>query len=100
MSWLFLTVLSVFVVSIANVLQRVLMKGDKSNPYSYAIVFHFLLGILNFICILFLGIHVSLFSGNIVMLLFASALWGATIVFLFKALQLVDVSEVYSLYNA
>jgi len=94
MTWLWLTLLSVLFVSIANILQRVLMKGDKSNPYSYAIIFHFLLGILNFICALFLGSHFSLFSGNIFMLLLASILWGATVVFLFKALQLVDVSEV------
>lgn len=94
MTWLWLTLLSVFFVSIANILQRILMKGDKSNPYSYAVFFHFLLGILNFICALFFGSHLSLFSGNFFLLLLASALWGATMVFLFKALQLVNVSEV------
>lgn len=94
MNWLWLTLFSVIFVSLANVFQRVLMKDDKSNPYSYAIVFHFLLGILNFICALFLGSHISIFSGNFLMLLFASALWSVTMIFLFKALQLVDVSEV------
>lgn len=94
MSWLLLTLLSVLFVSLANILQRVLMKGDTSNPYAYAIIFHFLLGILNFICALFLGSHISLANGNVLMLLLASALWGATIVLLFKALQLVEISEV------
>ncbi len=92
--WLWLTILSVLFFSLANILQRVLMKSDKSNPYSYSVIFHFLLGVLNFVCALLLGSHMSLFSGNVIMLLLASALWGATMVFLFKALKFVDVSEV------
>ena len=69
------------------------MKNDKSNPYSYAIIFHLLLALLNYICVLVFSSQVSLFSGNIFLLMIASALWGATMVFLFKALQLIDVSE-------
>lgn len=99
MSWLFFTLLSVVVVSIANILQRVLMKGDKSNPYSYAIVFHFLLGFLNLIFALLYGSQFSLFSGNIFMLFLASLLWGGCTILLFKALQLLEASEVTILSN-
>lgn len=69
------------------------MKDDKSNPYSYTIVFHFLLGFLILVAGLIQGSNFSLFSGNIYVLFLAAALWGICQVFLFKALQLVEVSE-------
>ena len=94
MNWLYLTLLSVLFVSIANILQRVLMKGDKSNPYSYAIVFHILLGTINLAFALLFGSNLSLFSGNIVLLILSSLLWGICTIFLFKALQLLEASEV------
>lgn len=94
MNWLLLTLFSVLVASVATILQRILMKGDKSNPYSYAIVFHFLLGFLNLGFALWYGSHFSLFSGNVFVLILASFLWGACSVFLFKALQLVEASEI------
>ena len=94
MSWLFLTVSSVVIASIASILQKVLMGGDKSDPYSYAILFHFLLGFLVLVLALWSGANLSLFSGNVLMLLVASALWGVTQVLLFKALQMLEASEV------
>lgn len=69
------------------------MKNDKSNPYSYTIVFHFLLGFLVLITGLIRGSNFSLFSGNVYILFLAAALWGICQVFLFKALQLVEASE-------
>lgn len=69
------------------------MKDDKSNPYSYSVIFHFLLAFLTLIFALVKGANFSLFSGNIFILLLAGALWGACQVFLFKALQLVEASE-------
>src|SRR3989338_3839051 len=93
MNWLILTLLSVLVASVASILQRVLMKDEKSNPYSYAIVFHFVLGFLNLGFALLYGSQFSLFSGNFFMLLLASALWGGCSIFLFKALQLIESSE-------
>ena len=94
MSWLLLTLLSVIIASAASILQRVLMRDDTSNPYSYAIIFHFLLGFLVLAVALVRGSDLSPLSGNVGMLLLASALWGACQVFLFKALQLLEASEV------
>lgn len=94
MLWLFLTLISVLFVSIGNILQRVLMKGDKSNPYSYAVIFHFLLALFNFIFAIIFGVKLSLFSGNIFFLVLASVLWGACMIFVFKAFQLLEASEV------
>ncbi len=93
MNWLVLTLLSVIFSSVASILQRVLMKGDKSNPYSYTVVFHILLGCLTLVIGLIHGSNFSLFSGKIYILLLAGALWGVCQVFLFKALQLVEASE-------
>lgn len=93
MHWLTLTLLSVLISSAATILQRILMKGDKSNPYSYAVIFHLLLGCLVLAFGLVRGSDFSLFSGNVYLLLLAAALWGACQVFLFKALQLVEASE-------
>lgn len=93
MSWLTLTLLSVLISSAATILQRVLMRGDKSNPYSYTIVFHFLIALLAFGFGLLSGTNFSFFSGNVYMLFLAAAGWGICQVFLFKALQLVEASE-------
>ncbi|MSU56393.1 MAG: DMT family transporter [Candidatus Taylorbacteria bacterium] len=93
MNWLFLTLLSVLFASIASILQRVLMKDEKSNPYSYAIVFHLFLGFLNLGFAILYGSHFSLRSGNFFLLLLASGLWGACSIFLFKSLQLIEASE-------
>ncbi len=93
MNWLILTLLSVLISSAATIFQRVLMKSDKSNPYSYAVVFHFLLGFLILIVGLVRGSDFSLFSGNVYILFLAAALWGVCQVFLFKALQTVEASE-------
>lgn len=94
MPWLYLTLLGVLLSSIASVLQRVLMKGDRSNPYSYAIVFYFLLGFLILVFGLLTGSDFSLLRGNVYLLLLAAALWGICQVLFFKALQLVELSEV------
>ncbi|MBI4836362.1 MAG: EamA family transporter [Candidatus Abawacabacteria bacterium] len=93
MTWFTLTLLSVFLSSAATILQRTLMKDDKSNPYSYTIVFHFLLGLLLLVIGLINGSNFSLSSGNVYILLLAAALWGVCQVFLFKALQLVEASQ-------
>lgn len=93
-SWLVLTLLSVLVSAIAVILQKVLIRGDRSDPYSYTVVFHLLLGLVAFVFGLIGGVDFSLFQGNIWMLLLAAALWGTCQVFLFKALQITEASEV------
>ncbi|KXK11109.1 MAG: EamA-like transporter family protein [Microgenomates bacterium OLB23] len=86
-------------MSLAKILQRVLMKGDKSDPYSYAIVFHFAIGLFNLVLMFITGKQVSINSGNLPFLLITSSLWALCTVFHFKALQLVDAAEVTILSN-
>lgn len=94
MDWLLLTLASVFIVSLANILQRVLMRDDKSNPYSYAFIFHILLGILNLVFALIHGFQLPPLDGSFIYFIIAAVLWGGGTVFLFKALQLLESSEV------
>ncbi|MEI6532386.1 MAG: EamA family transporter [Candidatus Roizmanbacteria bacterium] len=94
MNWFYLTIFSILFGSIANILQRVLMKHDKSDPYAYAIFFHLFLGILNFVFGLWYGSNFSYHGENIIYLFISSLLWGTCTVFLFKALQVLESSEV------
>lgn len=94
MDWFLLTILSVFLGSVANVLQRVLMKYDKSNPYSYAIVFHFLLGGVNLVFGILNGADFTFHNENALFLILGTVFWGICTVLLFKALQLLESSEV------
>lgn len=94
MNWFLLTLLSVVLVSFANILRRVLMKGDKSNPYSYAVVFSFLLGIINLFFALLTHATFVINIPNFISILVASILWGAAAIFLFKAMKELEASEV------
>lgn len=94
MSWFALTLLSVFISSLANILQKVLMRGEDSSPTANAVIFHFVLGFLNLIFTFIHGFQTLPLNGTILLFFIASALWGAGTIFLFKALQLLESSEV------
>ena len=94
MNWLLFTLLSVLFVSIAGILQKALMKDDKSNPYAYAVVFQFLVAILNLPIAIVHGFHPPILSDNLAFFIIAAALWGGGSVFFFKALKLIEASEV------
>lgn len=46
MTWLTLALASAFFFALAAILQRVLMKDDKSDPVAYAFVFQFLIALM------------------------------------------------------
>lgn len=94
MNWFYLVLAGVFVVSIANVLEKVLMRDDKSDPIAYTIFFCFILGVLNGIAALFHGFSIPAFSISFIYLLVASILWSVGTVLVFKSLQLLESSEV------
>lgn len=48
MYWLNLAFISVFTLSVSNILQRALLKDQKSNSISYALVFQFICALLVF----------------------------------------------------
>lgn len=94
MSWFVLILLSVLIVSFANILQKILMRDDKSDPISYSIIFAFLLGVINFGVALIFGFHIPAINFNSIFLVGAALLWGVGTIFFFKALQLLESSEV------
>jgi uncharacterized membrane protein len=93
-NWLFLTLLSVLIASLANIFQKVLMKDNKSDPYSYAVIFHFLIGFLDLIFAVLRGFQFPLFNQNLLFFLLAAILWGSGTIFLFRALQHLESSQV------
>lgn len=94
MDWLTLTLISVVIVSFSSILQRVLMKSDKSDPASYAVAFHFLTGSVFMIAALAFGLKLPPVNSNLFLFWGSAALWGAGTVLLFKALKLLESSEV------
>lgn len=49
MNWFLLSITSVFFYSLSTIVQRLMMKGDRSNPVSYMIVFQLLTALIIFI---------------------------------------------------
>jgi len=43
MNWIILSVLSVATASVSRILQKVLLRGEKSNPYAFGFVFQTLI---------------------------------------------------------
>lgn len=94
MSWFTLTLISVFIVSISNILQRILMRDENSDPVSYTIISALLLSCVYFIVSLFFGFHLPVLDWKLIYFIVAAALWGLGTIFLFKALQVIESSEV------
>lgn len=93
MGWFLLTIISILFATLASLLQKVLMKGKKSNPYVYATIFHLWLGVLNLLAALLVGSQFSFSQGQPVLLILSSLLWGANTIFMFKALQILEASQ-------
>lgn len=70
------------------------MKDTKSNPRSYAIVFHLLIGIFSFMFAVIHGFHLPQFNNNLIFFFIAAILWGGGTIFLFNALRSIEISEV------
>ena len=94
MNWLLLTALSVLLVSVGNLLQRVLMRDEESDAASYTVVFALLLTIFYFVTSLFFGFKSPVLNWSLVLYLASAVLWGFGTVFLFKAMKLIEASEV------
>ncbi|GAI50673.1 unnamed protein product, partial [marine sediment metagenome] len=46
MSWIFLILIGVLFVSTSSLFQRVLLKDEQSDPFTYAIIFQLIIAIL------------------------------------------------------
>ncbi len=92
MSWQLLTAISVLALSSSVLLQRVLLSKDKLNPYSYAVLFQALVGIILIVAAIFVGFKLP----NIENLMFPAVLsilaFGVGHIVYAKTLQLVEAS--------
>lgn len=94
MTWQVLAAISVLSLSIANLLQRVLMREEDSEPIGTAIVFQFLLGFMGLVSALIF--HRFIWSTAIIFsfpFLFSAILWAMSTVFTFKAVKLIGAGE-------
>lgn len=94
MGWLFFVLLSVVIQSFANILQRVMMKGEKSDAISYSVVFCFLLGIFFLIIAIPHGFYMPKINGSLVFIFLSAIFWGVGTIFSFKAYKFLESSEV------
>lgn len=96
MSWLILALISVFTVSIATVLERVLLKEDDSDPIGYGIVFQFLLGsiVLVFALLLHKFVPPDISGSTPFRFIISAILWAGTTAFGFKAIKHLSAAEV------
>lgn len=93
MNWQILLGISVITYSISVLLQRILLKNDKSDPIAYSIVFQLLTGIIIGIYAIFNGFITPNLLPIIPNLIIMIILYGAGNVFIFGALKMIDASE-------
>lgn len=93
MTWLFFAIASVVAVSISNILQRVLMKEEDSDPASYSIAFQFICTVIVGAYALWRGFVMPPPSGLYLNFILGGVLYGVGVLFLFKALQTLESSE-------
>lgn len=93
MNWQILLSISILTYSVSVLLQRMLLKNNKSDPVAYSIVFQLLTGILIGIYAVFRGFSTPNLIPLIPNLVLMTILYGAGNVFVFSALKIIDASE-------
>lgn len=99
MTWFYFVILSITAGSIANLLNKVLMKDDKSDPMLSSIFFQFLLAFFFFFLSLIKGFvmpPIFIYPLNFILNGF---LYGLGTFFTFKALKYIEVSEYGIIYS-
>jgi len=101
MPWQIPAIISLITVSFANVLERHLMRHDKSDPIGYAIVFQFILAIFAFIFAILFGRWIP---PNIQKMpinwLLSGVLWAGATLFGFKAIKSLSAGETNTLTSS
>ncbi|MCR4329027.1 MAG: DMT family transporter [Candidatus Roizmanbacteria bacterium] len=95
MNWLIFACISIVTVSIATILERVLMKDTKSDPVSYAITFQFTVALISFLFAILFGKFVLPPLGTLwPRFVLSSFLWAGATVFGFQAIKRLSAGEV------
>jgi len=104
MSWIVLITLSVLFGSVSALLQRVLVRDEKADTYSYSVFTQLTSAVVCLFLALFLGrntfpeFSVVLESHVYVFILLSSSLYALNAILCFKALQSIEVSKFSVLY--
>lgn len=95
MNWLILSILSVVTASVSRILQKILLRGEKSNPYAFGFVFQTIIALFFLTYVLITKTwefpKLSDLGFNVVVMCVFYALAN---VLLFKAFQKADASDV------
>ncbi len=100
MSWIFLVLIGVLFISTSLLFQRVLLKDEQSDPFTYAIVFQLIIAILFFIYVAFTGFNLPPLRPLIPYLFLMSLLYALANFFGFKGLKTIEVSESSILWSS
>jgi len=100
MSWFILIMISVFSLSITNLLQRVLMKDKKSDPVAYGLAFQWLSAFLIGIYAFWNGFVLPPVRELPFNFILSAVSFGFGTIILFKALKTTEVSEVTVLFSS
>ncbi|MFA6428162.1 MAG: DMT family transporter [Candidatus Buchananbacteria bacterium] len=94
MNWFLLSIISVITLAVANLLQRVLMRDDKSDVFAYSITFQLTCGFLIAIFAWVRGFVLPPIQELWPIFSLTMILYAAGTLLLFRALQIVEVSKV------
>ncbi len=101
MLWQISAIISVVFSSTASLLQRLLMKDDRSDPIGYAIIFQLLLGFASLLFAILFGKFVFPPITKMPMYFVISAvLWAAYTIFSFNAIKRLNAGEVTILISS
>jgi uncharacterized membrane protein len=94
MTWQLLVIISILFFSFSTILQKILLRNDKTDPMAFSIFFQLFVGIIiGMFGFVTLGLSfpnvIPLFFNLIIMII----VYALGNIFLFKALQKIDVSE-------
>ncbi len=91
-TWPVLVALSVLTYSISVLLQKVILRHDKSDPVAFAIIFQSLVGLVILAAALTHGFAVPNLAKYWLNVLIMVTLYGGANVIIFKALKVIDAS--------
>jgi uncharacterized membrane protein len=100
MSWLIIVFLNVLAISTATLFQRLAMKEEGSDPVTSTIIYQFLLGALVFPFALSQGFVWPPLASMWPYFLFSALLYALGSVLFFKAIKLIEASEMIVLGGA
>lgn len=93
MSWQLLVAISVITFSFSTILQKILLKDNKSDPVAYSIVFQILVGLLIFVYAVSRGFRIPDFTNLYLNVILLIILYGVANAYIFKALKYSEASE-------